>query len=138
MTNKIVHESGKRKMAVARTTIKDGGGNVEVNSIPLDLFEPELAREKIKAPLTIASEYVDLNSIIISSKSHGGGIIGQADAIASSIARALVEYSDDDKLLEAYLNYDRTLIAGDHRQKETRKPGQSSKGARHKRQKSYR
>lgn len=137
MKSKNTHTSGKRKTAIARTTIKPGNG-VKINSVPLDLVTPKLAREKIRLPITIASRFVDTEKIQIVSKSNGGGNIGQADAIASSIARALIEYSGEDKLTEAYLSYDRTLIAGDHRQKETRKPSQSSKGARHKRQKSYR
>ena len=93
---------------------------------------------KLRVPLILAKNHLDINTIDVTSKSNGGGVMGMADAIASSIARALVDYVEDDSLLSTYVNYDRTLIAGDHRQKETRKPSQSSKGARHKRQKSYR
>jgi len=64
--------------------------------------------------------------------------MGQSDAVASAIARALVEYSESDELLARYYQYERTLIAGDHRLTETHKPSQSSKGPRHRRQKSYR
>lgn len=138
MAKKSVNQAGKRKRAVARTTVRKGEGKVNVNGVPLDLVDPQVLREKVRVPISIAESFMDLGKISISTKSHGGGVVGQADAIASSIARALVDYSEDDKLLEAYVTYDRTLIAGDHRQKETRKPSQSSKGARHKRQKSYR
>jgi small subunit ribosomal protein S9 len=64
--------------------------------------------------------------------------MGQADAIACSISRGLVDYTGKDELLETYTTYDRTLIAGDYRQTEAHKPSQSSKGPRHKTQKSYR
>ncbi|HHQ45426.1 MAG TPA: 30S ribosomal protein S9 [Candidatus Altiarchaeales archaeon] len=138
MEGKISHSAGKRRCAIARTTIQPGKGVVKINGVNLEVFEPKAAREKIRVPLILASRNIDLKTIDVTSKSNGGGVIGTADAIASSIARALVEYSEDDSLLTTYVNYDRTLIAGDHRQKETRKPSQSSKGARHKRQKSYR
>jgi len=88
--------------------------------------------------LMLASDYVDLNKINIDVNVKGGGAIGQADAIASSIARALVEWTGSDDLLSKYQEYDRTMIAGDHRLTEPHKPSQSSKGPRHKRQKSYR
>ncbi len=138
MVNKFVHRAGKRKRAIARTTIKEGNGIVRINSVPLDNYATEIARLKIKDVMRIASDSVDFGKITISSNSRGGGVIGQADAIASSIARALVEWSDNKELLEKYQAYDRTMIAGDYRQTETHKPSQSSKGPRHKRQKSYR
>ncbi|HDI72528.1 MAG: 30S ribosomal protein S9 [Candidatus Altiarchaeales archaeon] len=135
---KIVHSSGKRKRAIARSTVKEGKGNIRINSIPLEIFQPELARDKIRLALMLASDYVDLNKINIDVNVKGGGAIGQADAIASSIARALVEWTGSDDLLSKYQEYDRTMIAGDHRLTEPHKPSQSSKGPRHKRQKSYR
>lgn len=136
--NKLVHKPGKRKTAIARTTINEGSGNIRINSIPLDLYEPEIAKLKIKEPVALAEEHgVDLNSVDISIKSYGGGVMGQADAIATSVARALADYAGED-LLRVYMDYNRIMIAGDHRQTEPHKPGQSSKGPRHRRQKSYR
>ncbi|MFH1403339.1 MAG: 30S ribosomal protein S9 [Candidatus Altiarchaeota archaeon] len=138
MAEKIVHKSGKRKKSVARTTIKPGVGVVRVNSILMDDYSTKTARYKIKGVLSLASDYVDLNKIDISSVVYGGGVLGQADAVVCSIARGLVEYSGDDELQNNFIKHDRTLIAGDHRETEVHKPGQSSKGPRHKRQKSYR
>ena len=138
MAAKVIHSSGKRKEAIARTTISPGSGLIRVNSMLLDSFTSKTVVGKIRQPLVIASDYVDLSKVDIDSSVRGGGVIGQADAIASSIARGLVEFTGNDGLHEAYVKYDRTLIAGDHRQTEVHKPGQSSKGPRHKRQKSYR
>ena len=138
MQEKVVHLSGKRKEAIARTTIKAGTGLIRVNSVLLDNLTSRIVVEKIRLPIIIASGFIDPIKIDVSSEVEGGGVMGQADAIASSIARGLVEYSGSDALLEAYIKYDRTLIAGDHRQTEVHKPSQSSKGPRHKRQKSYR
>lgn len=134
----ITHKSGKRKRAIARTTIKEGKGDIRINSVPLEIYGSEIARLKIQEAVMLASGYVDMDKINIKVNVRGGGVFGQADAIASSIARALVDWTDDDELLEGYVGYSRTLIAGDHRQTEMHKPGQSSKGPRHKRQKSYR
>lgn len=135
---KYVHKAGKRKMAVARATIKKGKGRVLINSKPLEAHQPEIARLKIEESLLGVSDYVDLSKIDVKVSVRGGGIMGQADAIASSIARGLVKWKGGDEILNAYLSYNRILIAGDHRQTEPHKPSQSSKGPRHKRQKSYR
>ncbi len=134
----VLHKAGKRKMAIARATISKGNGRVTINSIPLDIYGTRIARMKINESLMIASKYVNLNDINIKVNVKGGGIMGQTDAIISSIARALVEWSKNEKLHSAYLGYNRTVIAGDHRQTEPHKPSQSRKGPRHKRQKSYR
>lgn len=138
MPKKIVHKAGKRKTAVARATIKGGEGRVRIDSVPLEIFEPFVVRAKIQETLMLASPYIDLKKLDIQVNVKGGGVMGQADSIASAIARGLVEFSNSDELLEKFLTYDRTLIAGDHRLTEVHKPGQSSKGPRHKRQKSYR
>ena len=135
---KIINSSGKRKMSIARAIVKDGKGRIKINSVPLDIYEPELSRSKIKESLVIASDHVDLSRVDIVVSVYGGGVVGQSVAVISAIARGLVDWTKNDNLLSAYLNYDRTMIAGDHRLTETHKPGQSSKGPRHKRQKSYR
>lgn len=136
--SKIVHRAGKRKTAIARTTIKEGSGNLRINEIPLENIEPRAKRMKIEQCLMLASPYVDLKKLDIDVNVHGGGIMGQADAITNSIARALVDFTENENLLKEYLSYDRTLTAGDHRLTEVHKPSQSSKGPRHRRQKSYR
>ncbi|ODS36284.1 30S ribosomal protein S9 [Candidatus Altiarchaeales archaeon WOR_SM1_SCG] len=136
--NKLVHKPGKRKTAVARTTIREGRGNVKINSVPVGTYGPEIARLKIMEPVVLARENgVNLDSIDILVNVSGGGVMGQAAAASTSIARALVEFAGED-LLRAYVDYNRIIIAGDHRQTEPHKPSQSSKGPRHRRQKSYR
>lgn len=130
------HATGKRKTAKARATVKDGDGTLRINSRPLHT-QREMVQERIKEPLVIAGEevYGDLN---IKVESHGGGIQGQAEAIRMAIARALVEHTGDDDLEREFRDYDRNMMVEDPRRTETRKPSQSSKGARHKQQKSYR
>lgn len=135
---RVVQSSGKRKQSIARATIKNGDGSVKVNLTPLEVYGAQYARMRIDEALKISEDFVNLGELSISVNVQGGGVMGQADAVASSISKGLCEWSGSDELLAAYHAYDRTLIAGDDRQTETHKPGQSSKGPRHRRQKSYR
>lgn len=130
------HENGKRKTAKARATVTEGEGRLRINSKPLKTW-PEMPRNRIKEPLVIAGEDV-IDEVDIEVNSNGGGIHGQAEAIRVAIARALVEHTGDKELEREYREYDRNMIVEDPRRTETRKPSQSSKGARHKQQKSYR
>jgi len=131
-----VHASGKRKTAKARATVKEGAGTLRVNSRPLDVLEDSF-RRSLEEPLRIAGEEV-YGDIEIQVDTEGGGKNGQAEAARMAVARALVEYSDNDELKQQFLDYDRNMLVEDPRRTETRKPSQSSKGARHKQQKSYR
>jgi len=130
---KNVHESGKRKMAVARATIKTGTGKVTINKINLDSYQPILARHKILEPVILAKE--SMKTLNIDVKVNGGGVIGQAEAARLAIARALVKHNA--KLKTTFLEYDRQLLVADVRRKEVAKPNSHGK-ARAKRQKSYR
>jgi small subunit ribosomal protein S9 len=72
---------------------------------------------------------------------HGGGIMGQSDAIRTAIARGLVLYNggaegQDSELREEFLRFDRSLLVNDPRRKEPKH--QLGRGARRKKQKSYR
>ncbi len=130
---KIIQTSGTRKSAVARATLRAGKGRLTVNNLRLDEFGTPLARERISEPLILAGNI--RNKVDISVKTHGGGITGQADAARLAIGRALVEHTP--ALKEVLLDYDRTLLVADVRQKEVVKPNSHGK-ARAKRQKSYR
>jgi len=131
-----VHASGRRKTAKARATVKEGSGTIRVNSRPLDVLEDAM-RRMIEEPLRIAGEEV-YGDVQIRVDSEGGGKNGQAEAARMAVARALVEYKDDEDLEAEFKDYDRNMLVEDPRRTETRKPSQSSKGARHKQQKSYR
>jgi len=135
---KIVNEVGKRKTAVARVTIKEGKGAVRINKRPLEIIEPEVIQAKLAEPLFIASQFpdIDINSIDVDVTVNGGGFIGQAEAARTAIARGLVGWTENEELKETYQDYDRTLVVSDMRKRETKKFG--AKGARAKRQKSYR
>lgn len=137
---KIINQVGKRKTAIARVTVKKGKGIVRINKKPLELLEPEVVRTKISEPLFIASEHPDvagdIGSIELDVEVKGGGFMGQAEAARTAIARGLVDWTGNEGLKDIYLEYDRSLLVSDVRQKEPKKFG--AKGARAHRQKSYR
>jgi len=130
----IVNTSGKRKRAIARATIKKGIGRIRINKKPIEIHEPLLARAKMLEPIQLAGKRVE--KIDIDVNVSGGGILGQADASRTAIARGLVAFFDDDQLKETYLSYDRSLLVNDPRRKEPKH--HLGRGARSKRQKSYR
>lgn len=131
----VVNTSGKKKTAVARATVDDGAGRVRINATPIELIEPELARLKMLEPFRIAGE--DLrDQVDIAVQVDGGGFAGQADAVRTAIARGLVEFTGDVELRDAYMEFDRTLLVNDVRQRESKKWG--GPGARARYQKSYR
>jgi len=131
---KIVNTSGKRKSAIARATVKSGKGRVRINKVPVELVSPEIAKLKIMEPLILAREMTD--TVDIDVDVTGGGFMGQADAVRTAIARGMVQYFSDDDLKQRYVHYDRTLLVNDPRRHLPKKP--LGRGARKKRQKSYR
>ncbi|MFO8078155.1 MAG: 30S ribosomal protein S9 [Thermoplasmatota archaeon] len=134
MAKKVVNTSGKRKTAVARATVQKGKGLIRINKIPLELHEPEIARWKIYEPVTLAGK--SINAVNIKVSVQGGGFMSQANAVRTAIARGLVEYTGDSTLKTTFLEHDRSLLVNDPRRREAKKP--LGRGARKKRQKSYR
>ena len=132
---KNINTSGKRKMAIARATLKQGNGLVRVNSIPIELIEPKISRLKLREPLILAGDIA--NKVDIDVNVTGGGTTSQAEASKLAIAKALVDFTKSDKLKEIFLNYDRNLLVADVRRKEAAKPNRHGQ-ARSKVQKSYR
>ncbi|TRO45942.1 30S ribosomal protein S9 [Candidatus Bathyarchaeota archaeon] len=126
--------TGKRKTSKARVVVSDGQGRIRVNNVPVHLIEPFMAREKILEPFMLATDYKD--RVDISINTDGGGVIGQAEAARMGIAQGLVKFTKSKRLRAKYLEYDRTMLAGDARRKEAKKFG--GPGARRRKQKSYR
>jgi len=131
---KIIFTIGKRKDAIARANARAGTGKIFVNSRPISMIQPELARLKVQEPIELAGETaknVDINVNV-----SGGGVMGQADAIRQAIALAFVGF--DKKLKAQFLGYDRTLLVSDVRRNEPHKPSRSSAGPRRHKQRSKR
>jgi len=132
---KVLVVSGKRKTAVAHAIVKPGAGRIRVNRTPVEIFEPEIAREKIMEPLLQAGDDV-WKQLDMDIKTSGGGYMGQAEAARMAVANALLKWTKSTHLRTVFTEYDRTMIAGDSRSKEPKKFG--GPGARAKEQKSYR
>ena len=134
-SKKVLVLSGKRKTAIARATVRLGKGRVRINNVPLEIFEPKLARDKILEPLFLVDEKV-WDEVDINVKVSGGGFMGQAEAARMAIAKGLLKWTKSTRLRTTLRDYDRTMIAGDPRRSEPKKFG--GPGARARDQKSYR
>lgn len=132
---KVLVVSGKRKTATSRAVIKQGVGKVRVNKTPVEIVEPDIAREKIMEPLLQAGDAI-WKQVDMDVKTQGGGYMGQAEAARTAIANALLKWTKSSHLRTIFTEYDRTMVAGDARAKEPKKFG--GPGARAKEQKSYR
>lgn len=130
----VVNTSGKRKEAVARCVVSTGTGRVRINNVPIEIFTPELARLKIMEPMALAGEKA--SKVDVAVNVAGGGFMGQAEASRTAIAKGLVDFLKDQELEKLFKDYDRSLLISDPRRKLPKKP--LGRGARKKRQKSYR
>jgi small subunit ribosomal protein S9 len=79
--------TGRRKSAVARVRLQRGAGRVLINERPMeDYFPVETMQMVVRRPLEIV-EALDQFDVRVNVK--GGGVSGQADAVAHGLARAL-------------------------------------------------
>ena len=123
---------GKRKRAVARVRLEKGDKKILINNKDIEDF-PKIVQLKITEPLLIVED----EKFIINANVRGGGIMGQAEAVAQGIAKGLVSLKGD-KLKEKFLDYDRSLLIPDVRRTEPHKPSRSKKGPRRHKQRSKR
>ncbi len=135
VNSRIVIATGKRKTAVARAIVKPGKGRVWINGIPIEIYPIEMARLKMMEPLLLAGKEI-WESVDIKVNVKGGGVMAQADAVRTAIARGLIAFTGSEKLKKIYKEYSRPMLAGDPRQTEPEKWMRYS--ARRWRQKSYR
>jgi small subunit ribosomal protein S9 len=131
---KVAIASGKRKTAIARAVVKEGKGRVRINHVPLEIWEPELTKLTLMEPIALIGDKA--NKVDIEVKVNGGGVMGQAEASRTAVARALMKYFNDPEIEKIYKSYDRSLIVNDVRRKLPKLP--LGRGARKRRQKSYR
>ena len=138
-----------RKTSSAHVYITKGVGKIRINNVPVEMINPETAREVILAPLEVVGEEFR-DKVDISVRVRGGGFMGQAYSSATAMSRALIGWTKSKKepkdhpfnkstrqqLKTKIVEYDKYLISGDARRKEPKKFGGS--GARRRKQKSYR
>ena len=116
--------SGKRKTAVAKATIKSGSGKIIINNGPISLL-PHLQQLEVQEPIVIAKDVLKKLNFDIAINVKGGGIASRIEASRLAIARAIVKFTENEDLKNAYLAYDRNLLVADTRRKEAYKPGDS-------------
>ncbi|MHA1840286.1 MAG: 30S ribosomal protein S9 [Candidatus Ranarchaeia archaeon] len=136
---KVTLGSGKHKTAIARCRIREGTGIIRINSVPIDLVQNSLSRMKLRELFAIIGEDI-FSGLNVDVKVVGGGYVSQTNAARTAIANAITRWAEKNrpslKLRNKIISYDRSLIVGDSRRKETKKS--NAKGARARRQKSYR
>jgi small subunit ribosomal protein S9 len=87
VTRKFYLGTGRRKTAVARVRLAEGGGQLRINGRPLEAyFTEDKDRASVLGPLDLLEMRNRLDVII---KVQGGGFTGQAGACCQGIARAL-------------------------------------------------
>ena len=110
---------GRRKSAVARVRLSKGTGKRLINDSNMkDYLKRESLEIQVEKPFKLidASGNFDLFVNV-----NGGGLAGQADAIALGISRALLEYDPD---LRSTLKKN-GLLTRDARVKERKKYGRA-------------
>jgi small subunit ribosomal protein S9 len=134
--SKHIQSSGKRKTAIARARLRyPAKGIVKINNIPLEIYEPELARMRIREVLEIAS-HPKLEKCDIRVKVKGGGKMSQTDAVRIALAKSITKFLGTKAIERQFRNYDEALLSGDSRRTEPKHFGGTK--ARARRQKSFR
>ncbi len=112
-----VHGTGRRKTAVAQVRLTPGGSGIVVNGKPYDEFFPRVVNQQVLLKPLALAESQDKYKITV--KVAGGGVCGQATAVAHGISRALVEA---DINLKGTLRQN-GMLTRDSRAKERKKVG---------------
>jgi small subunit ribosomal protein S9 len=122
MATKEYYATGKRKLAIARTWLRPGVGQIVINGRPIDqYFSRETAKMVVLQPLELTDTVGKFDILV---NVTGGGLSGQAGAIKHGISKALLVF---DPLLRSVLKK-AGFITRDSRVKERKKYG--LKGAR--------
>lgn len=116
MTEKF-YATGKRKTAIAKVWLSPGSGKIFVNKKPYEeYFERETALMIVRQPLELTQMLTKLDAI---ARVKGGGKTGQAEAIRHGIAKALVSFNPELRLILKKAG----LLTRDARIKERKKYG---------------
>ena len=91
------YATGRRKKSIAKVWLKKGSGNIHVNGEKMiDYFQKPDLQVAIFRPLTAVKRE---NEFDIRCSVKGGGLSGQAGAIIHGVARALVLFEPELKLI---------------------------------------
>jgi small subunit ribosomal protein S9 len=113
----ISRGTGRRKTAIARVRLTPGEGRVVINEkSPLQYLGRRVLEMEVMNPLKVTDS---LRRFDVSVRVEGGGVSGQAGAIAHGIARALLQFDSE---LRPVLKK-AGLLTRDARMKERKKYG---------------
>ena len=120
---------GRRKTSVARVILAPGSGKIVVNDRPIEQYFPlDTLRSDVVKPLEVTQS---MGKYDVRINVEGGGSTGQAGAIRLSIARALLEMSEENRALlrgAGFLTRDPRMVERKkYGQKKARKRFQFSK-----------
>jgi small subunit ribosomal protein S9 len=133
---KVVQSSGKRKTAIARAVLTyPAKGQIKINNIPLEKYEPDIARMRIQEVFEVI-DHPKIEKCDINISVRGGGKMGQTDAVRIAIAKSLNKFIGTKTIEKSFREYDESLLSGDSRRTEPKHFG--GKKARARRQKSFR
>jgi small subunit ribosomal protein S9 len=113
-----INTVGRRKASVARVYMSEGKGNITVNKKKLEDYFPLKQHQLIVVKALEVTE--NLGAFDFNANIKGGGVSGQADALALGIARALVKLDEENRALLKPFG----LMTRDPRVVERKKPGQ--------------
>ncbi|MEI6123824.1 MAG: 30S ribosomal protein S9 [Bacteroidota bacterium] len=114
----VIHTIGRRKTAVARIYLKEGSGNIIVNTKDFKIYFPTATLQYIvKQPLELTNS---LEKFDIQVNLNGGGFNGQAEALSLAISRALCKIDPEHRVTLK----PKMLLRRDPRMVERKKPGQ--------------
>jgi small subunit ribosomal protein S9 len=131
---KIIVTRGKRKESIARAYVNEGKGIVRINGMSLDGIQSSYIKDIIMEPIIMAGDKAKNLDMKITAK--GGGVMGQAEAIRTAVARGIVEFTGDEELRKSMKEKDRFMLGEDSRRVEPKK--YKGPKARARFQKSYR
>ena len=110
--------TGRRKSSIARVRIRPGSGKILINKREMGEYFPHIAHQQaVTAPLSTTGLTKGYDVWV---NVGGGGMTGQAGAVALGLARAISKHMPElDHDLRA-----KGLLTRDARMKERKKPGQ--------------
>jgi small subunit ribosomal protein S9 len=90
----MIQGTGRRKKAICRVTLTPGLGEFQINGLPIAHYmgHRQTLIDVIQTPLVFLelAHELDVDAYV-----HGGGLVGQADAVHLAVSRALVELRAD-------------------------------------------
>ncbi len=110
--------TGKRKTSTARVFIMPGSGQIVINHVDYQHYFPKKSQQMLVTQPLEVTENLDKFDVYVNVK--GGGYSGQAGAIRLGMARALVDFDADSRLILKKAGF----MTRDPRMKERKKYGQ--------------